>query len=104
MQLDFFDDEALQHLALDLGASRKGCPAALQLLLHAIHPLRQLVLRDHLLVDHRNDPVDQVDARRCGLLRARALRERCPPSDQGQYGKEKSHRFNFPGFQARCQS
>src|SRR2546427_184717 len=94
----------LEEQILDLTSVGKGCYAALQLLLHAIHPLRQLVLRDHLFVDYRDDPVDEIDARWRGRLGAGALRERRAPRDQGQYGKQKSHRLNFPGFQARCQS
>jgi len=67
--------------------------AALQVLPHAIHPPRQLVLRDHLFVDYRDDPVDQLDTRRHGLLLAGALRERRPARSHQQHCKLKSHNF-----------
>jgi len=44
-------------LALDLAAIGKDVAAAAAPCAR-IHPLRQLVLRDHLFVDHCDDPID----------------------------------------------
>src|SRR5258706_418817 len=79
LQLDFFDNEALQHLALDLAAIGKGRSSALQVLPHPIHPLRHPVLRDHLFVDSPAVPSNKLDPPRHARSLPAPFPEPLPP-------------------------
>jgi hypothetical protein len=62
LQLGLVDDQALEHLALEQGAIGQSRALSAQLALRAGDRVVELGGGDHVLVDHRNDAVDQGDA------------------------------------------
>jgi hypothetical protein len=59
LQLDFLQDQAVQHLLAQHALGRRGEPLGLQFRDHLAHAVVELALHDHAVVDNRGDTVEQ---------------------------------------------
>ena len=82
LELHALDDHALEHLPPQFVLVGRGYAAAAQLAQRPRDPLGQVELGDHLVVDHREDAIDE--RRALGRRRAAAGLRRGKPGHAAQ--------------------